>query len=174
MGSHEEYRDKARVQFERLREEWSRLYLSAQGDSDVAVDIFAEDAKHSPPAIRTFVTNALDEVMDSVADKLTEEFPDDQVEALSGNPAYGFAMSAVYLSAKVLAIRCFEMGSTLHDEMPYNDLVPCPCKSNIVDDVEAFLASQNDLVGDGWIIKNFDRHWAHKAKGKAHWLRKEV
>lgn len=169
---------KAREQFRRIQEEWHRLYMSVEGSDDVAAEIFADDHGHSPPAIRSFVVAVLEEVVDSFNEKIQELYPPEQIAVLAESDAYGYAMNAMYMSTKVLAIRCFEMGFTLREEVPFDKLVPCPCKVEIVGDVEAFLQEQAEaglhLEGDGWVIKNFDFNRAEQLKGKAHWLRKEV
>lgn len=171
---------RAREQFRKIQEEWHRLYMSPVGSDDVATEIFADDHGHSPPAIRSFVVAVLEEVVDSFNEKIQSLYPPEQVAVLAESDAYGYAMNAMYMSTRVLAIRCFEMGFTLREEVPFDKLVPCPCKVEAVDDALAKLfaefeqAGLVDLEGKGWVIKNFDHNRAEIMKGKAHWLRKEV
>lgn len=171
MATHDEFQAEARTQYQKLNEEWRRLYTV--GSQDGLAALYVDDLKHSPPALRQFVQDVVTEILD-VADKHLEEVIDEgDVEAHS-SAAVEFLLTHITSDAAVLATRMFQMGYTLREEVPFDRLIPCPCKAITDDDFNKLLGSGFDLEGEGFVIKNFDSSKAQLMKGKAHWLPKEV
>lgn len=142
-----------------LRRTWHRLFNS--GDDLFNRGMALQDMTHLPSGLRQVLDEVFEEGIDSINEYLETLDIKDVAEA------YDEATNKILCLARFIAARFYRMGQELHQTLPYKDLTPCPCSALADDELEDFLKEAatvlegesmlSPLVGDGWIIQQYDR-----------------
>jgi len=163
MPSRKEYSRKAATEFHKLRQSWDDLFQSSEEEGFNASKV-QQDMNHIPTALRELMDGVLAEGHSQLEEAMEHE-------DLAEGDESAYYWNGLYMLARFLGARMYQLGGRMSLRLPYSNLTPCPCSVLSDDELTDLLSepidyTHPDLRGDGWVIKEFNRKWQPKIRGE--------
>lgn len=113
---------------------WRELFLQGSEEEQGAHSI--QDMRHAPRALGYMLSRLIDECVGDINEEVTRLVSTGQMDP---DATTHFTFNALYSATVMIGNRMFQMGQRLATELPFANMVPCPCTVLYDEDLDDLL-----------------------------------